>query len=279
MANNITKASKYVPYLDEAYLAAAKTSVLDTTREIEYIEKAGTFLVPDIEFDGLGDYDRTNGYSKGSVKNNYTPYTCDYERGKMLGVDVMDDEEAQGLLFANIAGTFVQKKVGPEVDAYRFAKYASIEGVKVVNETIAAGGEIAALRQAITHMNDNNVAMADRYLFAPHGFIGAIEDLDTTKSKKVLDSFAGVITVSPQEFKTAITLGNNGYTFPEGAKDINFMVIQKDAVMQITRHATPKIISHEVNQTSDEDLDGYRIIGLNNVYKNKKNGVYVSVSE
>jgi hypothetical protein len=278
MANNITKAQKYVPYLDEAYLGAAKTSILDTTREIEYIEKAGTFLVPDVEFDGLGDYDRVNGYSKGSVKNNYTPYTCDYERGKMLGVDVMDDEEAQGLIFANIAGTFVKKKVGPEVDAYRFAKYASIEGVKVVNETIAAGGEIAALRAATTFMNDNNVPMADRVLFATHSFIGAIEDLDTTKSKKVLDGFI-VVPVSPAEFKTAITLGDNGYSFPEGAKDINFMVIQKDSVMQITRHATPKIISHEANQTSDEDLYGYRIIGLNNVYKNKKNGVYVSVSE
>ncbi len=279
MANTITKAKKYVPYLDEAYVQASKTSILDTTKEIEYIEKAGTFLVPDVEFDGLGDYDRANGYSKGSVKNNYTPYESDYERGKMLGVDYVDDEEAQGLIFANIAGTFIDKKVAPEVDAYRFAKYASIEGVKTLQETIAEGEEIKALRAAITFMNDNNVPLADRVLFAPHGFIGAIEDLDTTKSKKVLDNFAAVVPVSPVEFKTAITLGENGYSFPAEAKDINFMVIQKDSVMQITRHATPKIISHEVNQTSDEDLYGYRIIGLNNVYKNKKNGVYVSISE
>lgn len=279
MANNIKKAQAYVPYLDEAYVQASKTSILDTTKEIEYIEKAGTFLVPDVEFDGLGDYDRVNGYSKGSVSNNYTPYECDYERGKMLGVDVCDNADAQGLLFANIAGTFINKKVAPEVDAYRFAKYASIEGIKSVQETIAEGQEIAALRKAITFMNDKNVPLADRVLFAPHSFIGAIEDLDTTKSKKVLDNFAAIVAVSPVEFKTAIELGDNGYTFPEGAKDINFMVIQKDSVMQITRHATPKIISHEVNQTSDEDLYGYRIIGLNNVYKNKKNGVYVSIAE
>ena len=279
MANTITKAQRFVPYLDESYVQAAKTSILDTTKEIEYIEKAGTFLVPDVEFDGLGDYDRKTGYSKGSVKNNYTPYECDYERGKMLGVDYVDDEEAQGLLFANIAGTFINKKVAPEVDAYRFAKYCSIDGIKKVQETIADGAEIAALRAAITFMNDNNVPLADRVLFAPHSFIGAIEDLDTTKSKKVLDNFAAIVPVSPVEFKTAITLGENGYTFPEEAKDINFMVVQKDSVMQITRHATPKIISHEVNQTSDEDLYGYRIIGLNNVYKNKKNGVYVSIAE
>lgn len=279
MANNISKAKKYVPYLDEAYVQASKTSILDTTKEIEYIEKAGTFLVPDIEFDGLGDYDRVNGYSKGSVSNNYTPYECDYERGKMLGVDYVDDEEAQGLLFANIAGTFITKKVAPEVDAYRFARYAGIEGIKKVEETIAEGGEIKALRAAITFMNDNNVPLADRVLFAPHSFIGAIEDLDTTKSKKVLDNFAAIVPVSPVEFKSAIELNDNGYSFPEGAKDINFMVIQKDSVMQVPRHAVPKIISHEVNQTSDEDLYGYRIIGLNNVYKNKKNGVYVSISQ
>lgn len=279
MANNISKAQKYVPYLDEAYVQASKTAILDTTREIEFIEKAGTFLVPDVEFDGLGDYDRANGYSKGSVKNNYTPYETDYERGKMLGVDVVDDEEAQGLLFANIAGTFINKKVAPEVDAYRFAKYCSIEGIKSVQETIAEGAEIAALRRAITYMNDKNVPLADRVLFAPHSFIGAIEDLDTTKSKKVLDNFSAIVPVSPVEFKTAITLGDNGYTFPAEAKDINFMVVQKDSVMQITRHATPKIIRAEVNQSSDEDLYGYRIIGLNNVYKNKKDGVYVSIAE
>ena len=128
-------------------------------------------------------------------------------------------------------------------------------------------------------MNDHNIPLADRVLFAPHSFIGAIEDLDTNKSKKVLDNFSAIVPVSPVEFKSAITLTNNGYIFPSEAKDINFMVIQKDSIMQITRHATPKIISHEVNQSSDEDLYGYRIIGLNNVYKNKKNGVYVSIAE
>ena len=118
----------------------------------------------------------------------------------------------------------------------------------------------------------------DSILFAFFGF-GLFSCWLRNKSKKVLDNFSAIVPVSPVEFKSAITLTNNGYTFPGEAKDINFMVIQKDSVMQITRHATPKIISHEVNQSSDEDLYGYRIIGLNNVYKNKKNGVYVSIAE
>ena len=126
MANTIQKAKKYVPYLDEAYVQASKTSILDTVRELEYIDKAGTFLVPDMTVSKLGKYDRVNGYSKGTVSNNYTPYECDYERGKMLGVDVMDDDEAQGLLFANVAGKFIKDSVGPEIDAYRFARYTSL---------------------------------------------------------------------------------------------------------------------------------------------------------
>ena len=279
MANTINKAQKYVPYLDEAYAVATKTSILDTVREIEFIDKAGTFLVPDMTVSKLGNYDRKTGYSKGTVSNNYTPYECDYERGKMLGVDVMDDEEAQGLLFANVAGKFIKDSVGPEVDAYRFARYTELAN-KVVEEDIAAGQEIAALRAATTYLNEKKVKAADRVLFITSELKGAIDDLDTTKSKAVLNKFSAIVEIeNVSEFMSAITLdADEGYDFPETARPINFMIVQKDAVMQIVKHAVPKIIPSAMNQTSDEDLYAYRIVALNNLYKNKKDGVYVSVA-
>ena len=280
MANTIQKAKKYVPYLDEAYVQASKTSILDTVRELEYIDKAGTFLVPDMTVSKLGKYDRVNGYSKGTVSNNYTPYECDYERGKMLGVDVMDDDEAQGLLFANVAGKFIKDSVGPEIDAYRFARYTSLSN-KVVEEDIAAGQEIAALRNATTYLNGKKVKAADRVLFITSELKGAIDDLDTNKSKAVLNKFSAIVEIeNASEFMSAITLDDNdGYDFPVEAKPINFMIVQKDAVMQIVKHAVPKIISHEINTTSDEDLYAYRIVALNNAYKNKRDGIYVSVAK
>ena len=237
MANTLQKAQRFVPYLDEAYSVASKTSILDTVRELEYIDKAGTFLVPDMTVSKLGKYDRVNGYSKGSVKNNYTPYTCDYERGKMIGVDVMDDNEAQGLLFANVAGKFIKESVGPEIDAYRFARYTELAN-KVVEEDIAAGNEIAALRAATTYLNEKKVKAADRVLFITSELKGAIDDLDTTKSKAVLNKFSAIVEIeNVSEFMSAITLDDDeGYDFPEDARPINFMIVQKDAVMQIVKH-------------------------------------------
>jgi hypothetical protein len=282
MANNITKAQKYVPYLDEAYAAATKTSILDTVRELEFLDKAGTFLVPDMTVSKLGNYDRKTGYSKGTVSNNYTPYQCDYERGKMLGVDVLDDEEAQGLLFANVAGKFIREAVGPELDAYRFARYVELaKDSNISTATLTKDNIIDSLRLATIQLNTLKVKTTDRVLFITTELKGYIDDLDTTKSKAILNKFSDIVEIeNMSEFRSAITLDNeDGYDFPEDAKYINFMIVQKDAVMQVVKHAVPKIIPSELNQTSDEDLYAYRIVALNNVYKNKQDGIAVCLSE
>ena len=62
----------------------------------------------------------------------------------------------------------------------------------------------------------------------------------------------------------------------DDAKDINFMIIHKPAVMQITKHQAPKVIMPEANPDADAYKFGYRIYGLNRVFENKKNGIYLS---
>ena len=57
--------------------------------------------------------------------------------------------------------------------------------------------------------------------------------------------------------------------------DINFMVIQKDAIMQYNKHVAPKVITPEANQTSDGWKFGYRKYGLADVYENKVAGIYL----
>ena len=47
MANSIVKAKKYVPILDEKYMAEVSTAILDSTEEAKYLVEANTFLVAD----------------------------------------------------------------------------------------------------------------------------------------------------------------------------------------------------------------------------------------
>ena len=68
MANAIELAKSYVPKLDEVYKLAALTSVLDSDgAELKEGANAGEFIIPKMSMDGLGAYDRNNGYAQGSV--------------------------------------------------------------------------------------------------------------------------------------------------------------------------------------------------------------------
>ena len=66
MANAIELAKSYVPKLDEVYKLAALTSVLDSDgAELKEGANAGEFIIPKMSMDGLGAYDRNNGYAPG----------------------------------------------------------------------------------------------------------------------------------------------------------------------------------------------------------------------
>lgn len=59
------------------------------------------------------------------------------------------------------------------------------------------------------------------------------------------------------------------------AKNINFMIIHKPAVIQFTKHVAPKIITPEQNQTADGYKFGYRKVGIADAYENKTAGIYL----
>ena len=132
-------------------------------------------------------------------------------------------------------------------------------------------------------MDEDEVDPNNRYLFLTPTLMGLIEDMDTNKSKEVLKNFAGVIKVPQTRFYTAIdqydgsTSGekDGGYIKATGGKDINFMIIEKSAVIQFPKHIAPKIITPEQNQNADAYKFGYRNVGIADVYENKVAGIYL----
>lgn len=295
MANSITKFKKYVPLLDEVYKQAALTSVLDSDASLaQEGANANEIIIPKIDMDALGDYDRSSGYTNGDVTLTNETVKFNYERGRMFSVDAMDNEETAGIAYGKLASEFIRTKVAPEGDAFRFATYAGVSGISKVATpaTLSTGADVInALRAATNKMDEDEVTYERRYLFITPTLKGLIDDLDTTKSKEVLSRFEQVILVPQTRFYTAIdmldgkTSGETKGGYKKHAKgsetgdtngaDINFMIIQKDAVMQYNKHIAPKVVTPEQNQTADAWKFGYRKYGLADVYENKVAGIYL----
>lgn len=295
MANNITKFKKYVPLLDEVYKQAALTSVLDSDSSLaQEGANANEIIIPKIDMDALGDYDRNSGYTNGDVTLTNETVKFNYERGRMFSVDAMDNEETAGIAYGKLASEFIRNKVAPEGDAFRFATYAGTSGISKVATpaTLSTVADvISALRAGTNKMDEDEVTYERRYLFITPTLKGLIDDLDNTKSKEVLSRFEQVILVPQTRFYTAIDMldgkssgeTKGGYkrhakgseTGDTNGADINFMIIQKDAVMQYNKHIAPKVVTPEQNQTADAWKFGYRKYGLADVYENKVAGIYL----
>lgn len=289
MANAITTFKKYVDLLDEVYKTSAKTSILDGDSTLVRMgSNANEIIIPKISMDGLANYSRNSGYVDGDVTLTNETVTFNYDRGRAFTIDAMDNEETAGVAFGKLASEFIRTKVVPEMDAFRFATYASATGISSKAETLTAGaGIIAALRAGTTSMDENEVPTEGRYLFITPTLYGMIQDLDTSKSKEVINNFASVILVPQNRFYTAITLNDGttstqeagGFVKGSSAKDINFMIIHKPAVIQYVKHTVNKVITPEENQSADAYKFPYRVYGLADVYENKTAGIYLSKKE
>lgn len=285
MANNIATFKKYIDELDDVYKYASKTAILEANALlIKPGVNAGEFVIPKIMMDGLGDYSRAKGYVEGDVELTNETVKCDFDRGRSFTVDAMDNEETAGIAFGLLASEFIRTKVTPELDAYRFAKYALKAGTKKAAALADGAAVMQAITVAIGTLDDAEVPEEGRYLFLTPAHFNAIHSLDTTKSRELLATFEKRIIKVPQaRFYTAIDQldgkgsgeEKGGYKKNASAKDVNFMIIHKSALIQFSKHTVTKIITPEENQKSDGWMFHYRSYGIADVYENKKNGIYL----
>lgn len=293
MPNSITLAKNYVDLLDEVYKEAALTSVLDSDPTgMRQGANAHEILIQKLSMDGLADYSRNSGYVKGNVKLEWETVQFNYDRGRMFEVDSMDDEETIKTAFGRLSGEFVRTKVAPEGDAFTFAQLASETGISKVSAgaTLSTGQNVMdAITAGAGKMDEDEVPQEQRYLFITPTLHNLIKQMDTTKSREMLDTFAGIIRVPQGRFYTAIDLYDGedhtsasgadesaGYFVKaSGGKDINFMIVHKPAVIKFNKHTASPIIVPDANQHSDGYIQKYRKYGLVDVYENKRAGIYL----
>lgn len=284
--NNIELAQVWLPILDELYQQEALTSILDADENSVMVDQYGEMRVAKLDMDGLGDFDRNSGYTKGSTKLTWEVVKYDKERSQELRIDRLTNQEALGIPFSRLSGEFLRTKVIPETDAGRIAKICGVSGITKVEETIADGMEaVKALRRASDKMDNDQVSKENRILFIQGTLKSYIDDLDTTKSKKVLDKFSTIIEMPQARFYTAIDLATGkeengdtkfGYSKAAGGKDVNFLVVEKSAVISKLVQFL-KYFSPDADQIADDHVFKYRNNTLYAyIYENKLAGIYCS---
>ena len=288
MPNSIALFKNYVPILDEVYREASRTAVLDGAPELARAgANAGELIIPTMTMDGLADYARASGYVDGNVTLTNETVLCNFDRGRMFTVDALDDAETAGIAFGRLASEFIRTRVVPELDAFRFACYAAVSGIGSASGNLADGASVvSALRAAASAMDEAEVPMEGRFLFITPTVLGLIQDMDTTHSREVLARFDSVVQVPQTRFYTAIEQlsglsgesgdeSAGGYRKADAGKDINFLVIHRDAPIQFTKHLAPKVIPPEANPAADAWKFGYRMVGIADAYENKAAGIYL----
>ena len=159
MANTIALFKQYTALLDEVYKQSALTSKIDGASDLATQgANANELIIPMLTMDGLADYSRNSGYVDGDVELTNETVKCNFDRGRMFTVDTMDNAETAGIAFGRLSGEFIRTKVVPELDAFRFAKYAGTSGISSVSATLTTGEEVVkALRTASTKMDEDEV--------------------------------------------------------------------------------------------------------------------------
>ena len=280
MPNVIQLRKFYSEALDEVYKLASLTSVLDGDNSlVKEGANANEILIPKISVDGLANYGRNSGYVNGSVNFSYETKRIGYDRGRMFAVDALDEQEATPV-FSALSAEFVRTQVVPELDAYRLGAYASKTGIGSATGALATGkAAIDAVMAAKSAIKDAEAGLGSVYLFIKSALKDMIDGLDTTASRAALDGWAGVIEVPSARFFKTVTLKDGTTSGQEaggftGADAINFIAIDKRAVVQFQKHTVNKIITPDQNQDADAWKFGYRTAGIAEVRDNKLSGIY-----
>lgn len=296
MANAITLAKAYLPLLDEVYKMASKTSILDAPAEwVRGTANANEVLIPKIVLDGLGTYNRNTGFTAGDATLTWETHTFAYDRGRTFSIDDMDDDETLNVAFSAVTSQFIRTKVVPEVDAVRFDKMAGLASAGT-SAVLTKSTVLTAIDVGREAMAEAEVEATDTVLFVSPKVYTFLKNADTitrsidpqnaNRQMETLDEIE-IIQVPQSRFYKGITLYDGTTAGQEAGgyiktavtgRDLNFLLVDKKAVLGITKTALPRIFDPMTNQTANAWKFDYRLYHDLFVPNNKVDGIYYHTS-
>lgn len=291
--NAITLAQKYLPILDEVYKRGSLTSMFDTA-QAEFVG-ANTVQLFNYDSVGMANYSRDAGYVMGNITAGWEDYTISQDRGRAFQIDAMSNEETLGMTLASALSEEERVHIIPEVDAYRFSKWAGTTGVSSATGTITVGTTNVAdlIAAAEAQMDNDEVPYEGRVLYvspkAYQALKGNIErriinSEDNVNTNVEFFDDMQIIRVPQGRFVDAITLnapttaaGQGGYT--ASGNNINFMIVHPSAIMQVMKHRVLRVFNPDENIEADAFRVNLRYYHDTWVKDNKVKGIYVHAEQ
>lgn len=275
--NSIENAVRYSTELDKMFAQKSATGFFADNALATKFVGAKTVIIPDVDFQGLADYDRDAGYTKGAITVSNTSYTMAMDRARSLQIDREDmDETGIANLAGKILGEYVRTKVVPECDAYVLSKLGglALSRSNIVNGDVTKPYEALCQLinevQSVVGYDEELVAFVDGYMFAALQNSAEISKMITVSDFKQGDvnlkvkSINGVsiIPVVSERMKTAYTFngGNLGGFKPlTNAREIYMLVLPKTAAHLVKKTENMRIFTPEQNIDADAYKFDYRI--------------------
>ena len=272
--NSIENAVKYSTELDKMFAQKSATGFFADNALTTKFVGAKTVIIPDVDFQGLADYDRDTGFTKGAITVSNTSYTMAMDRARSLQIDREDmDETGIANLAGKILGEYVRTKVVPECDAYVLSKLAGL----AVTRSNTIDGDITKPFEALCTLinevqsvvgyDEELVAFVDSYMFAAFQNSTEISKLITVSDFKQgevnlkVKSINGVaiIPVVSERMKTAYEFGTNGFKPAAKSREIYMLVAPKTAAHLVKKTENMRIFTPEQNIDADAYKFDYRI--------------------
>lgn len=274
--NTLEFATKFAGELDKMIVQKAVTGFFaDNTLRAKFVG-AKTVIIPDIDFVGLTDYDRDNGFSKGKMTVAHTSYELTQDRARSLQIDREDmDETGIANLAGQIMGEYIRTKVVPEMDAYTLSKLAGIavsksntktldtskayaQFVELANGVMAKAGfdaELVAFVNADVYAAFMNSTEIQRHITVSDFKQGEVN----LKVKKINDVV--LIPVASDRMKTEFTddAENGGLKATDAAKNIGMLILPKKAASLVKKSEKIRVFEPETNQDADAYKFDYRV--------------------
>lgn len=306
--NTIAYATIFQENLDLLAVQESATGWMDANAGQVKYNGGNQVKIPKLSINGLGTYDRDNGYVQGGVTLSYGIYTMTQDRGRKFQLDAMDVDEANFVpTAARVMAEFQREKVIPEIDAYRISKIASAAitnntanstGQVVYSYTPAAATIIEKIEDGIQYVRDCGyngqlVIQCNSATAKAIKLAGLSGIRNTTFAQGGLNlevpsiDNCPVIETAKNRMYTAITLYDGstsgqtagGYVKGATAKDVNFIIVPREVPIAVTKQDKMKIFTPEQNQDADAWKMNYRRYHDLWVMDNKVNGIFVNIKD
>lgn len=301
--NTLEYAKIFQTALDEQMIAEASSGWMEGNASQVKYTGGNEIKIPKISMNGLGDYDRDEGFTQGSVSLAFQTLTMTQDRGRTFQLDAMDVDETNFVANAtNVMAQFQRTQVVPEVDAYRYSKiFALAEAAGKVNGTAYTPIESDILKKLKTDISNVQDIVGEGYELVITMSIPCATVLEQSdkisKQLNVADFTKGSITTkvmsldnipiikvrsnlmkSAYVFNDGITAGQKagGFVVDSGAKQINWLITARKSPIAVSKTDTMRIFDPMTNQKANAWKLDYRKYHDLWIPDNAKDGIWAN---